>query len=335
MNLTRQDLDREAAATGFAPQTLEKVIRLLGLLDALRSHPFLKGRIALKGGTALNLFVLDVPRLSVDIDLNYIGARDRDTMLSERPRLEESIRAVCGREGLSVRRAPLEHAGGKWRLAFASALLPSGNLELDVNFLLRIPLWPVRPQASRQLGAHQATDVPVLDLHELIAGKLAALLARNASRDVFDAVQVLRRDDLDAAKLRLAFVVYGGASRRDWREVSVDDVHLSSEDLRRELLPTLRAATQGTNREAVETLAESLVGECRDRLGVVLPLRPQEREFLALLNDRGEIAPDLLTSDEAAKAVIREHPALLWKASNVARRGADEATGRANEDHDA
>lgn len=49
MILTRQDLEREAAATGFAAETLEKVIRLLGLLDALRSHPFLKGRIALAG----------------------------------------------------------------------------------------------------------------------------------------------------------------------------------------------------------------------------------------------------------------------------------------------
>jgi hypothetical protein len=65
VTLTRQDLEREAAATGFAADTLEKVIRLLSLLDALRSHPFLKGRIALKGGTALNLFVFDVPRLSV------------------------------------------------------------------------------------------------------------------------------------------------------------------------------------------------------------------------------------------------------------------------------
>jgi hypothetical protein len=45
----------------------EKVQRLLELLVSLRSHPFLKERIALKGGTALNLFVFRLPRLSVDI----------------------------------------------------------------------------------------------------------------------------------------------------------------------------------------------------------------------------------------------------------------------------
>ena len=320
VTLTRQDVEREAAATGFAAEALEKAIRLLSLLNALRSHPFLKGRIVLKGGTALNLFVFDVPRLSVDIDLNYIGGRDRETMRAERPRLDAAIQAVCGREGLTVRRVPAEHAGGKWRLSFASALMPSGNLELDVNFLLRIPLWPVCAQDSRALGSFQATQVPVLDAHELAAGKLAALLARDTSRDVFDAVELLKRDDLDAAKLRLAFVVYGGANRTDWRTVSADDVRLDPEDLRRELLPTLRTAAS-VGRADVAAWAKKLVDECRERLSVVLPLVNDEREFLTLLNDRGQIVPDLLTSDEMMKAKIREHPALLWKARNVVRRG--------------
>jgi len=52
MNLSLQDLQAEAAATGFLPETLDKVIRLIGLLTAFRSHPFLKDRVALKGGTA-------------------------------------------------------------------------------------------------------------------------------------------------------------------------------------------------------------------------------------------------------------------------------------------
>ena len=86
MKLTAHALAREVAATGFSGESLEKVFRLMGLLDALNSHPFLKTRIVLKGGTALNLFHFDVPRLSVDIDLNYIGAADRDTMLAERPK---------------------------------------------------------------------------------------------------------------------------------------------------------------------------------------------------------------------------------------------------------
>lgn len=65
MNLTREALARAVAATGFGAEPLEKVFRLMALLDALNSHPFLKTRITLKGGTALNLFHFDVPRLFV------------------------------------------------------------------------------------------------------------------------------------------------------------------------------------------------------------------------------------------------------------------------------
>ena len=83
-----------------------------------------------------------MPRLSVDIDLNYVGAADRETMLTERPKVEQAVQAVCAREGLPVKRMPSEHAGGKWRLTYAGAKGATGNLEIDVNFLLRTPLWP-------------------------------------------------------------------------------------------------------------------------------------------------------------------------------------------------
>ena len=79
MRISKERLSAEAGSTGFRPEILEKVLHLLSLLEALRSHPFLKGTLALKGGTALNLFLLDLPRLSVDVDLNYVGAADRET----------------------------------------------------------------------------------------------------------------------------------------------------------------------------------------------------------------------------------------------------------------
>jgi hypothetical protein len=120
MRITATELAREAAATGFQTEPLEKVILLLELLEATRSHPFLKDRVALKGGTALNLFRFAVPRLSVDIDLNYIGAVSLDGMLAERPKIEQALQAVCGRVGVQPRRVPSDHAGGKWRLSSSS-----------------------------------------------------------------------------------------------------------------------------------------------------------------------------------------------------------------------
>ena len=95
MRISREELLAQSTATGFRAEMLERVVYLLGLLENFSNHPYLKGRWALKGGTALNLFVLDLPRLSVDIDLNYVGAAERETMLSERPKFEEAIRGRC------------------------------------------------------------------------------------------------------------------------------------------------------------------------------------------------------------------------------------------------
>jgi hypothetical protein len=167
MILSRERLISEASACAFRPEIFEKVARLLSLLNALGRHPRLKGRWALKGGTALNLFCFDVPRLSVDIDLNYLGNGDRDLDLSDRPEIERAIEVVGESEGMVVVRAPDDHAGGKWQLRYSSVLGQSGNIEIDLNYMFRIPLWPIRNVDSRSLGNLGASRVPVLDLHEL------------------------------------------------------------------------------------------------------------------------------------------------------------------------
>ena len=109
MRISKEKLASEAKATGFRSEVLEKVIHLLNLLEGFQSHPFLKDRLALKGGTALNLFLFDIPRLSVDIDLNYVAAQDRETMVEERPRIEQAVQAVCSREGMNLLRGNSQH----------------------------------------------------------------------------------------------------------------------------------------------------------------------------------------------------------------------------------
>ena len=316
MRLTANELAREAAATGFQTEPLEKVILLLELLEAIRSHPFLKERVVLKGGTALNLFRFNVPRLSVDIDLNYVGASDREGMLADRPKIEQALHAVCGRVGVQPRRVPSDHAGGKWRLNFNRVAGGTSTLEMDVNFLLRTPLWPVERVDSRALGTFQATNIPVLDIHELAAGKLAALLSRTASRDLFDASQLLRGGGLEGAKLRLAFIVYGGTSRKDWRTVSVDDINVDVAEADAMLRPLLRGHETPGRRDLAEW-TQALTADCRELLSMVLPLSDHEREFLERLNGKGEIAAEVLTDDQRLRDVIRTHPGLLWKALNV------------------
>jgi predicted nucleotidyltransferase component of viral defense system len=302
--------------TGFKADTIEKVYQLLNLLNKLNSHPFLKGKFALKGGSALNLFVFNIPRLSIDIDLNYIGAIEREKMLEDRPKFEKAVEGVFSREGFTVKRKPVEHAGGKWRLSYQGLEGLSGNLEVDLNFMFRIPLWPVKTLNSHPVGSFEARGIQVLDIHELAAGKLCALLARQQARDLFDSHQLLYRDDLEPGKLRIAFVVYGAMNRKDWRTVSPEDVSFEADELSRQLLPLLRIRSTEED-ESPASHGKRLAKECRERLSVLLPFKEPEMEFLDLLLGNGEIDPSLLTTDEDLQDRIRQHPLLEWKALNV------------------
>ena len=317
MRVSAERLAADAAATGFRSDVLEKAIHLLGLLDVMCSHPFLKGKLTLKGGTALNLFVFDVPRLSVDIDLNYVGSESREAMLEERPRLEEAILAVFSRENFSIRRVPQEHAGGKWSLRYAAASGQSSRIDVDINYMYRVPLWPVTMMDSRPLSNWRVSDIPVVDIHELAAGKLTALLARRRARDLFDSCLIFSIDGLDIGRLRTAFIVYGAMARKDWRTVSIEDAAFDPTELSSQLVPSLRLdSIRGL--EATSYGGE-LVEACRTVLSKLLPFEGPELAFLDLLLDRGEIDATLLTSDGALQKRIQAQPLLKWKAQHVRR----------------
>jgi hypothetical protein len=187
---------------------------------------------------------------------------------------------------------------------------------LDVNFMLRTPLWPPVTADYRHIGSFGIIGVPVLDIHELAAGKLAALFGRKASRDLFDVREMLASSSFDTERLRLGFVVYGGINRRDWRDVSIEEVQADSRDVERRLMPLLRAGT-GPARADIAGWSDGLIAGCRSRLSVVLPLNAGERAFLEHLNERGEIVPELLTDDAQMQRLLRNHPGLRWKALNV------------------
>jgi hypothetical protein len=184
--------------------------------------------------------------------------------------------------------------------------------------MFRVPLWPVMTSDSHPVGAWRATEIPVLDHHELAAGKLVALLSRRQARDLFDGDRILRMDDLDSGRLRVGFVVYGAMNRRDWRTVSADDAYLEAPELTRQLIPTLRVNAAEVQTESAEYGAR-LVRECREGLSAVLPFTDSERAFLDLLLDRGVIDPTILTDDASLQRRIQGQPLLKWKALNVRR----------------
>ncbi|MEW6074655.1 MAG: nucleotidyl transferase AbiEii/AbiGii toxin family protein [Planctomycetota bacterium] len=190
-----------------------------------------------------------------------------------------------------------------------------------------MPLWDVGARDSLAIGPRIARQVVLLDPHELVAGKLAALFGRHASRDLFDVHSLLQLPGLERRKLRLAFVVHGASSRRDWRTLVVGDIDMEPRDAERELVPLLRADLAPARHE-LEAWCARLVAECHGMLSALLPLEGGEAEFLERIHERGEIAPELLTDDARLQQRIRSHPGLLWKTLNVRRhRGLDNRPG--------
>ena len=318
-----QTLQRIADDTGHQAGTLEKVIRLLDILQEVAGDTILSERLALKGGTALNVFHLGLDRLSVDIDLNYIGALERSAMEAERPEVEAALNRLLASQGYVVRRQPDEHAGGKWLLRFASALGGNATLELDVNYTARQPLFGATRMPSTALGDVRAERVLVLDLHEIVAGKLVALFDRHAARDLFDARRILSLDGLDWKKIKAAMLAFGACGRRDWRTVSIDSIKGDPRELRQKLMICLPRG-YFADRRAIDTWVEETVALCREKFAFLLDLTTAEREFLDCVLDRGEINTDLLDVAPEIRARMGAMPMLAWKCQNVRKhRGLD------------
>lgn len=329
MKISKEKLQQESANTGFKMEHLEKVHILMDLLSDFVTFPQLKGKFVLKGGTALNLFFFELPRLSVDIDLNYIGNVDREVMLSERPILQQAITGICERHGLTLDRNPNRHAGGKMIWRYPSALGQMGNLEIDLNFMYRVPLWPIEFKSSCAVGSKQVHDIPILDPHELSAGKLAALIDRKTGRDLFDAYHLLTKTNLDMAKLRLALVIYSAIGRKvDLRTLTPEEISVDITDLKNRLLPLLRkndlASINGTS-----SWAKELITECQQAFTHLLPLAEHEHAFLSELLDNGIIKPELISKDVALIQNIKNHPAIRWSAQQGIKKDVQDSPKRA------
>lgn len=319
MNIASEWLLNESNKTGFRSEILEKVILLMQLLELFMSDPFLQERLVLKGGTALNLFHFSLPRLSIDIDLNYIGTIDRQAMLEERIKIESLLMAMCQRAGFMVKRTPTEHAGGKMLLQYNSKFNQTAKLQIDLNYMLRIPLWSCVNLDSCLVGNYQVKNIPTLDIHELAAGKLAALFSRHASRDLFDTYQLFtnQKNILDKKKLRFAFVVYGAMQKKDWRKISIDDVSFTEKEVKNELIPVLQKGFFD-DAKSINDWGVKTTEECRIAIkNWLLPFSENEFEFLNRFNEDGDIVPELIIDNNELIQKVKTHPNLLWKSSHV------------------
>lgn len=313
--ISKERLIKEQRSSGYRQEMIEKVVWLIHVLNALAQDSFLKNRLVLKGGTALNLFYFDLPRLSVDVDLNYIGAIEKEIMIKERPEVMDRIYKILQRMGLSLLRNPQVHAGGKMIWKYTSALGNQGTLEIDLNFMYRVPLLPVMQKNSVMLAGQQVDQLLLLDFHELAAGKFCALIDRGAGRDLFDAYYLFQHKTLDIKKLRFCFVIYAAMNRQKrFIDVKIKDILANTKDFKNKLLPVVSAHSQ-KKFPSPESWFDYLSESVQSNFAKLLPFNHKERLFIESIHNHGEIKPELLTHELGLIEKVKRHPALLWASS--------------------
>lgn len=152
---------------------------------------------AIKGGTAINLFELNLPRLSVDIDLTFLPVTDRATAIAEINVALQRIEKRLEARGIAVRTRGTDVS--RKIACFANG----AEIKIEPNFILRGAVYPVRmlelsPKMSEIVRV--SAEMQVLSFKELYGGKVCAALDRQHPRDLFDMAQFYKSHSLGEVK---------------------------------------------------------------------------------------------------------------------------------------
>jgi predicted nucleotidyltransferase component of viral defense system len=192
-------------------------MRTARLLVQVAPSVFVDDMFALKGGTAINLFYRDLPRLSVDLDLVF---RDHTVPRSEALRqIDAGVRSMSARlraRGYATREPVTVNAETKLVVERDGIMV-----KVEVNTVMRGTVYPVRmaeltEPASEVLLAD--LELPVTSLEDTYGGKLAAAMDRQHPRDLYDVLQLFANEGITAA-IRRAFVVYVASHNRPVHEL--------------------------------------------------------------------------------------------------------------------
>jgi predicted nucleotidyltransferase component of viral defense system len=273
------------------------------LLTQVAPLVFTDNIFALKGGTAINLFVRDMPRLSVDLDLVFVDHRpERNDALA---RINEAIRGAVDRlkkHGFQTH-APKANDAGETKLFVRRGKL---EVKIEVNFVTRGTVHPVRP-ASLTAKARETLladlELPVVSLEDLYGGKLVAAMDRQHPRDLFDVMQLFQHEGITPG-IRRSFVAYLACHNRPIHEVI--------SPTRRDISGEFDATFRGMTAEPVELAAlmstrERMITELRAGLDA------DERAFLVSIA-RNEPNWGTLGIEH-----LEQLPGIRWKLANLDR----------------
>jgi predicted nucleotidyltransferase component of viral defense system len=271
---------------------------------------------ALKGGTAINLFVRDLPRLSVDIDLTYLPVKAREESLAEidaaLDRISKSISVAVPQTKVVPSR--LHKEGIVTRLVVRT---PETQIKVEVTPVARGCVFEPRnmqvaPSVEDQFGY---AETQVVSFDDLYAGKIVAALDRQHPRDLFDVRDLLKKEGISKS-LRQAFLAYIVSHNRPAIEVLAPT--------RKDIRSDFEENFLGMTTELV-TL-EELVATREEMIEAMVAQMPDEHRAFLVGVERGEIDWNLSGLTDAANL-----PAVRWKLANLDRLEAERRNRQAEE----
>jgi len=294
---------RRAIELEYDQDAFERAYRLAQLLREIGDDEWLATRLALKGGTCINFFHADLPRLSVDADFDYVGAAERDRMKEDRPDVEKRLTSLA--EDLGYRVTLVNKPSYiMWRARFeyTNARGNRDNIKADVNFLMRVPLYGVERRDLPRTFELDTAHVPCLTVDDVYGGKLKALTVRAKPRDMYDAAHLFQgKVRHDEKRLRKAFLFYAHMDDAGLGRVNLDLARgLTQRDYENVLYPVLREEERPTS--------EELAALVLPRVETMLDLDEREQEFQTRLLAK-EFVPELLFGDVGVTRDIAKHPA--------------------------
>ena len=276
----------------------------------IRALPFVAKEqvFALKGGTAINLFLRDMPRLSVDIDLTYLPVEDRATSLAAIDgamlRIKERIKQGIAGANVHASRTADEKIVTKLIVRAGTA-----QIKIEVTLVLRGAVYDpivtgVVPAVEDAFGF---AEMQVVSFADLYAGKIVAALDRQHPRDLFDVCSLLATEGIDDA-LRRAFLVYLLSHNRPMAEILAPTRKPLQEEFRRGFAGMTREPVALADLEAArEAIIAAMVAEM-----------PEGHRRFLLGFKRGQPDWSLLGLPDAQNL-----PAVRWKQRNLEQLAAD------------
>lgn len=313
MQLDRLTLGRMAKKLGFVRDTLEKVCRLADVLRFMESDALLANGIALKGGTAINLTIFDLPRLSVDIDLDYCRSIDRGEMLADRDIITEKVSKYMAANGYVLSsKSKNYHALDSFVYEYVNCGGVRDNLKIEINYMLRCHVLPVVRRKVKLPWSEDVFTVLSVAPLEIFASKTVALLTRTAPRDLYDIHNMVKYglfDESEEEMFRKCAVFYSAiGAEQPPEKFELDNIgKVSSQQIKRDLEPVLRKGERFDLEQVQQEVREYLAF-------IMMPTREEELFWKAF--SEGSYHPDWIFGESKEFVNIAKHPMALWKCSN-------------------